>query len=85
MEFLTNNLALDAALVAEVYRNRWTIELFFRWIKQHLHLKSFYGRSTNAVLIQIYVAITAYCWVTIAAKTYRFKGGLYDFLRILSV
>lgn len=85
MEFLTNCFALPAGAVAEVYRNRWSVELFFRWLKQNLRIAQFYGTSANAVLIQIYVAVTAYCLVAMAAYAYRFKGTLYEFLRILSV
>ena len=85
MEFLTNCFALPAGAVAEVYRNRWSVELFFRWLKQNLRVAQFYGTSANDVLIQIYVAVTAYCLVAMAAYAYRFKGTLYEWLRILSV
>jgi IS4 transposase len=61
---LTNNMALTAQEIAFLYKNRWQIELFFKWIKQHLKIKSFWGISENAVRIQIYSAITTYCLVT---------------------
>lgn len=85
LDFLTNNFQIPAIVVAESYKNRWDIELFFRWIKQHLYVTRFYGTSANAVAIQIYVAITAYCLVSSAKALYRFKGTSYDLLRILSV
>lgn len=85
LDFLTNNFKMKATDVADAYRNRWNIELFFRWLKQHLYVTRFYGTSANAVLIQIYTAVSAYCLVAMAASLYRFEGPLYDFLRILGV
>lgn len=85
MDFLTNNFQMTASMVAYSYKNRWAIELFFRWIKQHLYITRFYGTSANAVFIQIYVAVAAYCLVAIASAEYRFHGTLYELLSILSV
>ena len=85
LDFLTNNFQLPAMTIAESYRNRWNIELFFRWIKQHLYVTRFYGTSANAVSIQIYVAVSAYCLVALAEALYGFKGTTYELLRVLSV
>ena len=85
LDFLTNNFQLPAMTIAESYRNRWNIELFFRWIKQHLYVTRFYGTSANAVSIQIYVAVSAYCLVALAKVLYGFKGTTYELLRVLSV
>lgn len=85
LDFLTNNFQLPAMTIAESYRNRWNIELFFRWIKQHLYVTRFYGTSANAVSIQIYVAVSTYCLVALAKALYGFKGTTYELLRVLSV
>lgn len=85
LDFLTNNFQLPAMTIAESYRNRWNIELFFRWIKQHLYVTRFYGTSANAVSIQIYVAVSAYCLIALAKALYGFKGTTYELLRVLSV
>lgn len=85
LDFLTNNFQLPAMTIVESYRNRWNIELFFRWIKQHLYVTRFYGTSANAVSIQIYVAVSAYCLVALAKALYGFKGTTYELLRVLSV
>ena len=85
LDFLTNNFQLPAMTIAESYRNRWNIELFFRWIKQHLYVTRFYGTSANAVSIQIYVAVSAYCLVALAKALYGFNGTTYELLRVLSV
>lgn len=85
LDFLTNNFQLPAMTIAESYRSRWNIELFFRWIKQHLYVTRFYGTSANAVSIQIYVAVSAYCLVALAKALYGFKGTTYELLRVLSV
>lgn len=85
LDFLTNNFQLPAMTIAESYRNRWNIELFFRWIKQHLYVTRFYETSANAVSIQIYVAVSAYCLVALAKALYGFKGTTYELLRVLSV
>ena len=85
MDFLTNNFLMPPAVVACAYKNRWSIELFFRWVKRHLLITKFYGTSANAVFTQIYVAVTAYCLVAMAGAVYRFKGSAYELMSILSV
>lgn len=83
--YLTNNFLLDARLIAELYRSRWQIELFFKWIKQHLRIKAFYGRSPNAVKTQIWIAITVFVLVAIIKKELKINHSLYTILQILSV
>ena len=83
--FLTNNFGLDALLVAHVFHARWQIELFFKWIKQHLRLKAFYGTSPNAVRTQIWIAVSIYVLVAIVKKELGLKLSLYTILQILSV
>ena len=83
--FLTNNFVLDAFAITELYRSRWQIELFFKWIKQHLRIKSFYGTSPNAVRTQIWIAVTMYVLVAIVKKELRLDLSLYTILQILSV
>jgi len=83
--FLTNNFMLPASTIAELFRCRWKIELFFKWIKQHLRIKAFYGTSENAVKIQIWIAISAYVLVAIVKKKLQLKGSLFTMLQILSV
>lgn len=84
--FLTNNFLIDALVVTKLYRSRWQIELFFKWIKQHLRIKSFYGTSPNAVRTQIWIAVSIYCLVAIVKKELRLeKYSLYSILQILSV
>src|SRR5579863_10048236 len=83
--FLTNNFHLPALTIADLYRARWSVELFFRWIKQHLHIKSFYGTSENAVKTQIWVAITIYLLVAMIKKQFRLEISLYKVLQILSI
>jgi len=83
--FLTNNFLLDARLIAELYRSRWQIELFFKWVKQHLRIKAFYGRSPNAVKTQIWIAITVFVLVAIIKKELKINQSLYTILQILSV
>jgi len=83
--FLTNNFALPALTIAKLYKNRWQVELFFRWIKQHLKIKSFYGTSENAVKSQIWIAISVYVLVAIIKKRLNLDISLYNFLQILSV
>jgi len=83
--FLTNNFPLPALVIAQLYRSRWQVELFFRWIKQHLRIKTFYGTSDNAVKIQIWVAISIYILVAIMKKRLRLDLSLYKILQILSV
>jgi transposase len=82
---LTNNLELDAWVIAELYRNRWQVELFFKWIKQHLRVRGFYGRSQNAVCCQIWSAICAYLMVAIMKKELGVQKSLYEILQIVSV
>jgi len=83
--FLTNNFALPAITIAELYRNRWQIELFFKWIKQHLRIKAFYGTSENAVKTQIWIAISVYVLVAIVKKRLWLEQSLYTILQVLSV
>jgi len=83
--FLTNNFSLPALTIAELYRCRWQVELFFKWMKQHLRLKSFYGTSDNTVKIQIWIAISVYVLVAIVKKHLNTNLNLYTILQILSV
>jgi hypothetical protein len=83
--FLTNNFILPALTIAQLYKCRWQIELFFKWIKQHLRIKSFYGTSENAVKTQIWIAISVYVLVAIVKKRLKLDISLYTFLQILSV
>ena len=82
---MTNSFTLPALTVAELYRCRWQIELFFRWLKQHLRIKSFYGTSPNAVKTQIWIAISVYVLVAILKKRLRVERDLYTILQILSL
>jgi len=83
--FLTNNFTLDAFTITELYRSRWQIELFFKWIKQHLRIKAFYGTSPNAVKTQIWIAVSVFVLVAILKKEYQLEQSLYTILQILSV
>jgi hypothetical protein len=83
--YLTNSFGIKGEHVAMLYKNRWQVELFFKWIKQHLHIKSFWGITENAVRIQIYSAITAYCLVAIVEHDLRLNRTTFDVLRILSM
>src|SRR5512135_591462 len=83
--FITNNLRLSALTIAELYRCRWQVELFFRWIKQHLRIKAFYGTSENAVKTQIWIAISVYVLVAIVKKRLNLDQSLYTILQILSL
>jgi hypothetical protein len=83
--FLTNEFALPALTIAALYRNRWQVELFFKWIKQHLRIKAFYGTSSNAVKTQIWIAISAYVLVAILRKRLSIDRDLHTILQILSV
>jgi len=83
--FLTNNFKLPALTIAELYRCRWQVELFFKWIKQHLRIKSFYGTSQNAVKTQVWIAISVYVLVAIIRKRLNLNESLYTILQILSV
>jgi len=83
--FLTNNFILPATTIAELFRCRWKVELFFKWIKQHLRIKAFYGTSQNAVKTQIWIAISVYVLVALIKKKLKVKASLYTMLQILSV
>ncbi len=83
--FLTNNFVLSAVVIATLYKFRWNIELFFKWIKQHLRIKKFYGNSSNAVKTQIWIAISTYVMVAILKKQLKSELSLYTILQILSV
>lgn len=83
--FLTNNFHLKATEVAQLYKHRWKIELFFKWIKQHLKIKSFWGQSENAVKTQVWIAVSVYVLVAIAKKKFMLQQSLYEILQILSI
>ena len=83
--FLTNNFALPAQTIAQLYRSRWQVELFFKWIKQHLRIKAFYGTTPNALKTQIWIAISVYLLVAIVKKKLAVKASLYKILQIVSV
>ena len=83
--FFTNALDVSPIMVAELYHQRWQIELFFKWLKQHLKIKKFWGNSENAVRIQIYAAITAYCMMAIVQKKMRIDRSIYEMLQIVSI
>jgi len=85
LTFLTNNFLLPALTIAQLYRARWKVELFFRWIKQHLRIKAFYGTSENAVKTQVWVAVSVYVLVAIVKKQLGLDLSLYKILQILSV
>jgi hypothetical protein len=84
-KFLTNNFALPALTIAQIYKCRWQVELFFKWIKQHLRIKAFYGTSENAVKTQIWIAVSVYVLVAIVHKRLGLEMSLYQILQILSV
>jgi hypothetical protein len=83
--FLTNNFTLPALTIAQIYKCRWQVELFFKWIKQHLRIKAFYGTSENAVKTQIWIAVSVYVLVAIVRKRLGLEASLYQILQILSV
>lgn len=83
--FLTNNFELPAKTIADLYKQRWQVELFFKWIKQNLRIKSFYGTSENAVKTQIWIAVSVYLMVAILKKQMKIEASLYSILQILSV
>jgi hypothetical protein len=85
LAFLTNNFAVPALTIAELYRSRWAVELFFKWVKQHLRIKSFYGTSENAVKTQIWIAMSVYLLVAILKKRLGAGASLYRILQVLSV
>jgi IS4 transposase len=84
-KFLTNNFMLPAFTIAQIYKSRWQVELFFKWIKQHLRIKAFYGTSENAVKTQIWIAVSIYVLVAIVRKRLGLEASLYQILQILSV
>src|SRR5437867_91531 len=83
--FITNNFALPALVVAQLYRCRWQVELFFKWIKQHLRIKRFFGTSENAVKSQIWIAVSVYVLVAIVKKRLNLKPSLFQLLQVLSL
>ncbi|MBK5275576.1 MAG: transposase [Desulfuromonadales bacterium] len=83
--FLTNNFTLPAMTIAELYRCRWQVELFFRWVKQNLRIKTFYGTSENAVKAQIWIAVSVYVLVDLMKKRLKIEASLYIILQVLSV
>jgi len=83
--FFTNALDISPMMVAELYHQRWNIELFFKWLKQHLKIKKFWGETENAVRIQIYSAITAYCMMAIVQKKMGIERSIYEMLQIVSI
>jgi hypothetical protein len=85
LRFLTNNFVLPALTIAEIYRCRWQVELFFKWIKQHLRIKAFFGTSENAVKTQIWIAVSVYVLVAIVRKKLGLEASLYQILQVLSV
>ena len=85
LTFLTNNFAMPALTIAKLYKCRWQVELFFKWIKQHLRIKRFFGTSENAVKTQIWIAVSVYLLVAILKKRLNLEASLYTILQILSV
>lgn len=83
--FITNNFVYDAEIIAQLYKERWKVELFFKWIKQHLKIKSFFGTSLNAVFSQIWIAVSVYLLVAIIKRQLNLKQELYTILQILSI
>lgn len=83
--FLTNAMNLSALEIANLYRSRWQVELFFKWLKQHLKIKKFWGTTENAVKIQVYAAMTAYCLVAIVQQELKIGISTYEMLQKLSV
>lgn len=85
MKFLTNNFVLPALTIAQIYKSRWQVELFFKWIKQHLRIKAFFGTSENAVKTQIWIAVSIYVLVAIVRKRLGLEESLYQILQVLSI
>ena len=83
--FLTSNFTLPAATICALYKSRWQVELFFKWIKQHLRIKKFYGTSANAVKTQIWIAVSVYVLVAIANKQLKIGTSIYASLQVLSI
>lgn len=85
LRFLTNNFTLPAMTIAQIYKRRWQVELFFKWIKQHLRIKKFFGTSANAVKTQIWIAVSVYLLVAIVRKRLGLEASLYQILQVLSL
>jgi IS4 transposase len=85
LTFLTNNFTLPALTIAGIYKQRWQVEMFFKWIKQHLRIKAFYGTSENAVKTQIWIAVSVYVLVAIVRKGLGLEASLYQILQVLSL
>jgi hypothetical protein len=85
LTFITNNFYLSAITIANQYKQRWQIELFFKWIKQNLKIKSFYGNSFNAVKTQIWIAISVYVLLAIIKKKLKIEHSLYTFLQLVGI
>jgi len=85
LKFLTNNFVLPALTIAQIYRSRWQVELFFKWIKQHLRIKAFFGASENAVKTQIWIAVSVYVLVAIVRKRLGLEASLFQILQIFSI
>ena len=83
--FLTNQFTLPAAIICALYKSRWQVELFFKWIKQHLRIKKFYGTSENAVKTQIWIAVSVYVLVAIIRKRLKLGVSLYTLMQVFSV
>lgn len=83
--FLTNNFKLEPEVICDLYRRRWQVELFFKWIKQHLRIRNFYGRSENAIRCQVWAAICSYLLVAIAKKEHHLEQSLYQMLQVVSL
>lgn len=85
LTFLTNNFLLPAKTIADIYKARWQVELFFKWIKQHLRIKAFFGTSENAVRSQIWICIATYVLIAIIKKQLKLEQSLYTIIQIFSV
>lgn len=83
--FLTNNFSLPALTICQLYKSRWQVELFFKWIKQHLRIKAFYGTSMNEVKTQIWIAVSVYVLIAVLKKRLQIEQSLYTILQILSL
>jgi len=83
--FLTSNFTLPALTIARLYKARWRVELFFKWIKQHLRIKAFFGTSENAVKSQVWIAVSVYVLVAIIKKRLHIQASLYAILQVLSI
>lgn len=83
--FLTNQFNLPALTICALYKNRWSVELFFKWVKQHLRIKRFYGTSENAVRVQIWIPVSVYVLIAIIKKRLNLEPSLYTLLQVLSI